>query len=601
QINLERQHQDLAHGLLKLLDAQLCFNISDFPSSLLSNDDASKLDKNISSRISSTLTYASRYWATHLQASTRGLKEPLADYPMASLSDLATTFFTHHLLHWLEVLSLKNIAYAAAPQLWAAAIYFEFIAEFAIDARYFVSTFQEPIAKSLPHIYLSALPLAPSSSLTARYYSPVVKNSLKILKGQWSQWPQIYHRLKGHSDYVTCVAFSPDGRYIYSGSDDLTICIWDAKAAQRIEEIPEAHTRRITSIAISPDGQHIVSGSWDMTICVWDVKTGNRIGKPLQGHKDRVTSVAYSPDGQHIISASHDNSICIWDAKTGQRLGEPLLGHTDSVTAVAFSPDGKHIVSGSEDGVISFSPDGGYFVSGSYDKSVCYWDAKTWKFWGGYHMGHEDWVTSVAFSPDGQLVFSGCYDNTIYVWNALTQERIGRFQHGHNDIVSCVAVSPDGQHIVSGSFDNTLSVWDVKTTGEKVGKLNGGHRDKLTTLAFTSDGEYIISGSEDTTICLWNAKTHQMIGQPLQGHLSGITSVAPSPDGRLLISASSDQVIRIWELAHLLPLEKDHTKTTSPALKSPEKTSELRTENDIRNNGKTFASLLIPLLKLAYY
>ncbi|KIJ53814.1 hypothetical protein M422DRAFT_775790 [Sphaerobolus stellatus SS14] len=580
QINLERQHQDLAHGLLKLLDAQLCFNISDFPSSLLSNDDARKLDKNISSRISSTLTYASRYWATHLQASTRGLKEPLADYPMASLSDFVTTFFTQHLLHWLEVLSLMNIAYAAAPQLWAAAIYFEptskFIAEFAIDARYFVSTFQEPIAKSLPHIYLSALPLAPSSSLTARYYSPVVKNTLKILKGQWSQWPQIYHRLKGHTDYVTCVAFSPDGRYIYSGSDDLTICIWGAKAAQRIEEIPEAHTRRITSIAISPDGQHIVSGSWDMTICVWDAKTGNRIGKPLQGHTDRVTSVAYSPDGQHIISASHDNSICIWDAKTGQRLGEPLLGHTDSVTAIAFSPDGKHIISGSEDGMIyvwdsrtskrlgeplkwhnecvsclAFSPDGGCFVSGSYDKSVFYWDAKTWKYGGRYHMGHEDWVTSVAFSPDGQLILSGCYDNAIYIWNALTQVRIGRFQHGHNDIVSCVAVSPDGQNIVSGSFDNTLSVWDAKTAQTKGEQFPSyRHRSSFQSLAFSPDSQRILSANYNGAISIWDVTTCQRIGEPFltnsHGAYNALKSVVFTSDGEHMISCSRDNTIVLW-------------------------------------------------------
>ena len=83
------------------------------------------------------------------------------------------------------------------------------------------------------------------------------------------------------------------------------------------------HTDRVTSVAYSPDGRHIVSGSRDMTIRIWDAKTGAAIGdSPLEGHTEWVTSVAYSPDARHIISGSGDKTIRIWDAKTGTAIGQ---------------------------------------------------------------------------------------------------------------------------------------------------------------------------------------------------------------------------------------------------------------------------------------
>ena len=75
----------------------------------------------------------------------------------------------------------------------------------------------------------------------------------------------------------------------------------------------------------SPDGRYIISGSSDKTIRIWDAETGSSIGKPLEAHTDSVWSVACSPEGRHIISGSSDKTIRIWDANTGS--DKPLEGH----------------------------------------------------------------------------------------------------------------------------------------------------------------------------------------------------------------------------------------------------------------------------------
>src|SRR5262249_46589033 len=100
-------------------------------------------------------------------------------------------------------------------------------------------------------------------------------------------------------------------------------------------------------VAYSPDGKRLVSGSGEGTLKVWDADTGKDL-LTLKGLTGPVLCVAYSPDGNRIVSGSQDNTLKVWDADKGLEV-RTLTGHTQWVTCVAFSPDGKRIVSGSQD------------------------------------------------------------------------------------------------------------------------------------------------------------------------------------------------------------------------------------------------------------
>ena len=131
----------------------------------------------------------------------------------------------------------------------------------------------------------------------------------------------------------------------FPSSDDGGLCIWDVETGALACKPVRVHTDRISSVAFSHDGKHIVSGSYDETICVWDAETSTIISGPFVGHTSRVVSVTFSLDGTRVVSGSVDKAVCIWDVGTGTVVTEPFEGHTHEVSFVAFFPDNKRIFS----------------------------------------------------------------------------------------------------------------------------------------------------------------------------------------------------------------------------------------------------------------
>ena len=151
----------------------------------------------------------------------------------------------------------------------------------------------------------------------------------------------------GHSDRVTSVAFSPNGRTVLSGSCDQTLKLWDAATGKLLRTF-EGHSSAVWSVAFSPDGRTALSGSDDKTLKLWDAATG-RLLRSFEGHSGSggVWSVAFSRDGRTVLSSGgYDETFKLWDAATGKLL-RTFEGHSGPVSSVAFSPDGRTALSGS--------------------------------------------------------------------------------------------------------------------------------------------------------------------------------------------------------------------------------------------------------------
>ncbi len=271
---------------------------------------------------------------------------------------------------------------------------------------------------------------------------------------------------RGHRRLVLAVAWSPDGKYIASGSYDGTMQVWrpaQGDGATTIESSdftyrnPARPYAWAWTLAWSPDGRYLASGSDAKTVQVWQLEDADQHNhiNAYYGHSRWVNTLAWSPDGKYIASAGYDTTVQVWDAVEGDSMFatlEALLiyrGHTYGVNALAWSPDGTRI------------------ASCSWDNVVRVWDVLTGETVLNYR-GHSARVSAISWSPDGTRIASAGKDKTVQVWDAVRGDNVSARRNtiftyrGHSGWVLAVAWSPDGTRIASGGNDKTVQVWQAE-------------------------------------------------------------------------------------------------------------------------------------------
>jgi len=416
---------------------------------------------------------------------------------------------------------------------------------------------------------------------------------------------------KGHGFKITCFAFSPDGKFIVSGSMDNTLKLWDIQTGKEIRTLT-GHKGIINSVTFSENGKFILSTSSDRTVKQWDFETGIEI-RTFSGHTERVLNAIYYSDDSEIISGSDDNVIKFWDIKSGKEI-KTIEGRKTYIESIDFSKDGKYALSGSKDnkiryvdlssgeivknfqgkfmvlGFLSFSKDGKMALSGDGVDMVL-WNIEKQQELRNF-KGHNNTVNYVSFSNDGKLGLSVCsQEDKFNIWELESGKLLKSIT---SQGVYSAVFSPDNKFILTGHLTElgagVLKLWNTNK-GTEV-KTFAGYASSITSadffpdgksfittsgfgkysvrkwdlfpgidlkplpdngktaqcVAISSDGKIIATGNTDNSITIWDAESlSEMI--TLTGHKLNVKSIKFSNNGKYLISGSLDNMIKIWDIS----------------------------------------------------
>ncbi len=203
--------------------------------------------------------------------------------------------------------------------------------------------------------------------------------------------------LEGHKGWVDALAFTPDGKGLFSSSTDKSIIYWDLIAGTN--SVFVNYESKINSICNSPDGRYLAGGTENGEVIVWNLSTN----KP---------SVLYRSDAPiQVVKYNSTGTKIVFGTKLGI-LGIINLRTNNIITVKAHTP--KRITD------IALSPDNNLLATASYDGTIKIWNANNLNIRPVEIRAHEAWAHSLAFNRNGRYLISGDTQDRIFVWASRT-------------------------------------------------------------------------------------------------------------------------------------------------------------------------------------
>ncbi|KAF8798279.1 WD40 repeat-like protein [Phlegmacium glaucopus] len=488
----------------------------------------------VDKHIPAHLRYSCRFWARHLMFDED-----------AKVFAVAKEWLFEHLLHWLEVMSLLDelddaFAMLKMAETWftkSAMVTSDSTLELLRDSIRFLEYFDDPIRSNAAHIYISALPFTPPSTMLSKTFMPKVTHIPRVISGLPPSWSaciatheqlqvspdrlhlltpvwgkshqrQVWSFMTGgtigvplmHNAPITFAHYSEDGKFIMAAGADCIIRVWNAQGEAHCRPLrPHINNLKfVSAIVLSPDATRIAVTFDASTLYLWDTVTDNSLAFLNCGPECR--SLHFSSDGKHLFIGWLDG-IMILDAITGDELCkhhlERLQG-TNSRESVMFSAQGTRFMRGVKFGVDCI------YVYGTVVSATD--GIQVLDSWTCSKIGQPLGPGEASFSPDGsRLVFTR--SDTLYIYDTLTMDVISKLRLGCSSITAFDKHAWWGNTLYMSNLEsNTIHTIDTTSSQFPGPSLVAPSGNPLSAASWSYDGESIIAIYKDKVVRIWNVR-----------------------------------------------------------------------------------------------
>jgi WD40 repeat protein len=342
-------------------------------------------------------------------------------------------------------------------------------------------------------------------------------------------------------DWVTAVAVLGPTRRVAAGNNLGQIYLWElpekpgGPAPAPVRRL-DGHTNCVTRLVATPDGRRLISASYDHSVRIWDMSAPTKATATVT--LDGNARAAAKKRGKPLPEPS--------SVSVGLQQAERVLDmHKEWVQGLALSADGKVLVSGDDAGqVIVWDVPSG--------KEVRRWKTKAWV----YALALSPDARLALISERFPLVYDPAKVILTRLWDATTGQVVRDLEDiFKKEYQSAAAFSPDGKLLAVGrggeaNGPSGVVVLIDPATGKKVRELKPGHQDGLTDVVFHPDGKHVASAGRDTVVRLWSAADGKLVrelGKPRGGQSKDwIHAISFSADGRLLAAADMGGAVQVW-------------------------------------------------------